>query len=53
MGNEAIRRLGACNRKVLPWYQALFYLKSLTHTEELYPFFNSPLPHPSLSLLLR
>lgn len=39
MGNEAIqRRPRAGNREVLPWYQALFYLKSLTRTEELFLF---------------
>lgn len=40
MGNEAIqRRPRAGNKEVLPWYQALFRLKSLTHAEELYLFF--------------
>lgn len=39
MGNEAIqRRPRASKREVLPRYQALFCLKSLTHTEELYLF---------------
>lgn len=39
MGNEAIqRRPRASKREVLPRYRALFCLKSLTHTEELYLF---------------
>lgn len=40
MGNEATqRRPSAGNREVLPRYQTLSYLKSLTYIEELYLFF--------------